>query len=56
LALHEKSLHHCLISSLQSLRTSVTFALTVIVKLFNAEITEVRTDRREDVKSRQGLF
>ena len=36
------------VSSLRSLRISVISALTKIARIFNAEITEIRRDRREE--------
>ena len=42
--------------SLRSLRISVISALSVVGRIFNAEITEIRRDHREDFQHRQGLF
>ena len=55
-ALHEKWFLQLTDSSLRSLRISVISALNISRDYRYAEITEIRRDRREDFKSRQGLL
>jgi len=54
--LHEKWFLQLTDSSLRSLRISVISALNISRDYSYAEITEIRRDRREDFKSRQGLL
>ena len=55
-ALHEKSFLQLFDSSLRSLLISVISDLNISKDYSDAEITEIRRDRREDLKSGQGLF
>ena len=45
-----------LASALRSLRISVISALTNVARIFNAEITEIRRDRREESNPDQPSF